>query len=199
LKNENPIEQLIKSLSALPGVGEKTATRLALHIMNMPENRAVELAESIKNAREKICLCTECFNYSDSPLCFVCTNPSRRSDIICVVETPGDIISIEKSGGFKGKYHVLHGVISPLDGIGPDQIKIKELVKRAGEQNIKEVVLATNPTMNGNATALYISEQLKPLNIKVSRIAQGIQPGGDIGYADQGTLRNALDGRIEMK
>jgi recombination protein RecR len=199
LKNENPIQQLIKSLSALPGVGEKTATRLALHIMNMPENRAVELAESIKNAREKICLCTECFNYSDSPLCFVCTNPSRRSDIICVVETPGDIISIEKSGGFKGKYHVLHGVISPLDGIGPDQIKIKELIKRAGEQNIKEVVLATNPTMNGNATALYISEQLKPLNIKISRIAQGIQPGGDIGYADQGTLRNALDGRIEMK
>jgi recombination protein RecR len=199
LKNENPIEQLIKSLSALPGVGEKTATRLALHIMNMPENRAVELAESIKNAREKICLCTECFNYSDSPLCFVCTNPSRRSDIICVVETPGDIISIEKSGGFKGIYHVLHGVISPLDGIGPDQIKIKELLKRAGEQNVKEVVLATNPTMNGNATALYISEQLKPLNIKVSRIAQGIQPGGDIGYADQGTLRNALDGRIEMK
>ena len=199
MKNENPIQQLIKSLSALPGVGEKTATRLALHIMNMPENKAVELAESIKNAREKICLCTECFNYSDSPLCFVCTNPSRRSDIICVVETPGDIISIEKSGGFKGKYHVLHGVISPLDGIGPDQIKIKELLKRAGEQNIKEVVLATNPTMNGNATALYISEQLKPLNIKVSRIAQGIQPGGDIGYADQGTLRNALDGRVEMK
>ena len=199
MKNENPIEQLIKSLSALPGVGEKTATRLALHIMNMPENRAVELAESIKNAREKICLCSECFNYSDSPLCFICTNPSRRSDMICVVETPGDIISIEKSGGFKGKYHVLHGVISPLDGIGPDQIKIKELLKRAGEQNIKEVVLATNPTMNGNATALYISEQLKPLNIKVSRIAQGIQPGGDIGYADQGTLRNALDGRIEMK
>ena len=165
----------------------------------MPENKAVELAESIKNAREKICLCTECFNYSDSPLCFVCTNPSRRFDIICVVETPGDIISIEKSGGFKGKYHVLHGVISPLDGIGPDQIKIKDLLKRAGEQNIKEVVLATNPTMNGNATALYISDQLKPLNIKVSRIAQGIQPGGDIGYADQGTLRNALDGRIEMK
>ena len=199
MKNENPIEQLIKSLSALPGVGEKTATRLALHIMNMPENRAVELAESIKNAREKICLCSECFNYSDSALCFICTNPSRRSDMICVVETPGDIISIEKSGGFKGKYHVLHGVISPLDGIGPDQIKIKELLKRAGEQNIKEVVLATNPTMNGNATALYISEQLKPLNIKISRIAQGIQPGGDIGYADQGTLRNALDGRIEMK
>ena len=199
MKNENPIEQLIKSLSALPGVGEKTATRLALHIMNMPENRAVELAESIKNAREKICLCSECFNYSDSPLCFICTNPSRRSDTICVVETPGDIISIEKSGGFKGIYHVLHGVISPLDGIGPDQIKIKELIKRAGEQNVKEVVLATNPTMNGNATALYISEHLKPLNIKVSRIAQGIQPGGDIGYADQGTLRNALDGRIEMK
>ena len=199
MKNENPIQQLIKSLSALPGVGEKTATRLALHIMNMPENRAVELAESIKNAREKICLSSECFNYSDSLLCLIFTSHARRSDTICVVETPGDIISIEKSGGFKGKYHVLHGVISPLDGIGPDQIKIKELLKRTGEQNIKEVVLATNPTMNGNATALYISEQLKPLNIKVSRIAQGIQPGGDIGYADQGTLRNALDGRIEMK
>lgn len=199
MKNENPIQQLIKSLSALPGVGEKTATRLALHIMNMPENKAVELAGSIKNAREKICLCTECFNYSDSPLCFFCTSHSRQSDIICVVETPGDIISIEKSGGFKGIYHVLHGVISPLDGIGPDQIKIKELIKRVGEQNIKEVVLATNPTMNGNSTALYISKHLKPLNIKISRIAQGIQPGGDIGYADQGTLRNALDGRIEMK
>jgi recombination protein RecR len=199
LKNENPINQLIKSLSALPGVGEKTATRLALHIMNMPGNSAAELAESIINAREKICLCTECFNYSDSPICFICSNPSRRSDNICVVENPGDILSIEKSGGFKGRYHVLHGVISPLDGIGPDQIKIKELLKRVGKQGVKEVVLATNPTMNGNATALYISGHLKQLNIKVSRIAQGIQPGSDIGYADQGTLRNALDGRIEMK
>ncbi len=199
MKKDNPIKQLIKSLSNLPGIGEKTATRLALHIMNMPENSAIELSESIKEAREKICLCTECFNYSDGPLCFVCADPSRQSGIICVVETPGDIISIEKSGGFKGKYHVLHGVISPLDGIGPDQIKIRELLKKAEEQNIKEIVLATNPTMNGNATALYISQHLKLLDIKISRIAQGIQPGGDIGYADQGTLRNALDGRVEMK
>jgi len=199
LKKDNPIKQLIKSLSRLPGVGEKTATRLALHIMNMPENSAAELAESIKEAREKICLCTECFNFSDGPLCFVCADLSRQPGIICVVETPGDIISIEKSGGFKGKYHVLHGVISPLDGIGPGQLKIKELLKKAGEQDIKEIVLATNPTMNGNATALYISQHLKPLDIKISRIAQGIQPGGDIGYADQGTLRNALDGRVEMK
>ena len=199
MNKDNPITRLIKSLSDLPGIGEKTATRLALHIMNLPENSALELAENIKEAREKTCLCTECFNYSDGPLCFICTNHSRRSDIICVVETPGDIISIEKSGGFKGKYHVLHGVITPLDGIGPDQIKIRELIKRVEEQEIKEVVLATNPTMNGNATALYISGHLKPLNIKVSRIAQGIQPGGDIGYADQGTLRNALDGRIEIK
>ncbi len=199
VKKDNPIKQLIKSLSRLPGIGEKTATRLALHIMNMPENSAVELAESIKEAREKICLCTECFNFSDGPSCFICADPSRQPWIICVVETPGDIISIEKSGGFKGRYHVLHGVISPLDGIGPDQLKIKELLKKAGEQDIKEIVLATNPTMNGNATALYISQQLKPLNIKISRIAQGIQPGGDIGYADQGTLRNALDGRVEMK
>jgi recombination protein RecR len=199
VNKENPIDQLIKSLSSLPGIGEKTATRLALHIMNMSENSAIELAENIKEAREKTCLCTECFNYSDGPLCFICSNQSRRSDIICVVETPGDIISIEKSGGFKGKYHVLHGVITPLDGIGPDQLKIKELITRAKEQEIKEIVLATNPTMNGNATALYISQQLKTLDIKISRIAQGIQPGGDIGYADQGTLRNALDGRIEMK
>jgi len=196
---DNPIKQLIKSLSGLPGVGEKTAIRLALHIMNMPEKSAVELAESIKEAREKICLCTECFNYSDGPLCFVCSNPSKKTDILCVVETPGDIISIEKSGGFTGRYHVLHGVITPLEGIGPDQIKIRELIKRVKERNIKEVILSTNPTMNGNATALYIAEQLRPLNIKISRIAQGIQPGGDIGYADQGTLRNALEGRIEMK
>lgn len=199
VKKDNPIKQLIKALSALPGVGEKTATRLALHIMNMPENAARELSESIREAREKVCLCTECFNYSDGPLCFVCSDPSRKTDLLCVVESPGDIISIEKSGGFKGKYHVLHGVITPLDGIGPDQIKIRELLNRVQKQHIQEVVLATNPTMNGNATALYISEHLKPLHIKVSRIAQGIQPGGDIGYADQGTLRNALDGRIEMK
>lgn len=199
MSQNNPIKQLIKCLSSLPGVGEKTATRLALHIMNLPENNARELAESIREAREKICLCAECFNYSDGPLCSICASPSRKADILCVVETPGDIISIEKSGGFRGRYHVLHGVITPLDGIGPDQLKIKELLKRVREQNIREVVLATNPTLNGNATALYISDHLKPLNIKVSRIAQGIQPGGDIGYADQGTLRNALDGRIEMK
>lgn len=199
MTQDNPIKQLIKSLSNLPGVGEKTATRLALHIMNMPENSARELAESIKEARERICLCTQCFNYSDGPLCSVCASPSRKADILCVVETPGDIISIEKSGGFKGRYHVLHGVITPLDGIGPDQLKIKELLKRVQEQNITEVILATNPTLNGNATALYILNHLKPLKIRISRIAQGIQPGSDIGYADQGTLRNALDGRVEMK
>jgi len=199
MSTTSPIQHLVTSLSALPGIGEKTATRLALHIMNCPKEEAFDLAGSILDAREKVRLCRECFNYTDGELCFVCANKKRDPYTVCVVDTPGDLMSIERSGGFKGRYHVLHGVIAPLDGVGPDHLRIKELISRVQEQHIKEVILATNPTMNGNATAVYISDRLRPLGVSITRIAQGIQPGGDIGYADQVTLRNALEGRRNMK
>lgn len=196
---QNPIQSLVTSLSRLPGIGEKTATRLALFLVNCQEDHARELARSIIDAREKICFCRQCFNYTEQELCSICCHPDRDSQVVCVVETPGDLLSIERTASFKGTYHVLHGVISPLDGIGPDQLRINELVKRIGEQQVREVILATNPTMNGNATAIYIAGILKDSGASVYRIAQGVPSGSDIGYADQVTLRSALEGRREMK
>ncbi len=196
---QNPIQSLVASLARLPGIGEKTATRLALFLVNCPEEHARELAQSIIDAREKICFCSQCFNYTEQELCSICANPGRDSHVVCVVETPGDLLSIERTASFKGRYHVLHGVISPLDGIGPDQLRIRELVERIREQQIREVIMATNPTMNGNATAVYIADRLKDSGATVYRIAQGVPSGSDIGYADQVTLRSALDGRREMK
>jgi len=194
-----PIKSLIQSLSALPGIGEKTATRLALFIMNQPEADAQQLARSILEVREKVHLCTRCFNFTDSDLCSICKNSARDGHALCVVETPGDLMSIEKTGYYKGLYHVLHGVILPLDGIGPEQLKIRELINRVQADQITEVILATNPTLNGNATALYISQQLTALRVRITRIAQGVPSGGDIEYIDEVTLRSALDGRQEMK
>ena len=199
MTNPGPVQRLIKSLSGLPGIGEKTATRLALHIMNCRMDDAIELSNSIKEVRERVTLCSLCYNFTETDPCSICSNTRRMRDVVCVVETPGDILSIEKTGWFHGLYHVLHGVISPLDGIGPDQIRIRELEERTKRENIKEIILATNPTMNGNATAVYICDRLKASGITITRIAQGIPTGGDIGYADQVTLRNALDGRREMK
>jgi len=196
---QNPIQSLVTSLARLPGIGEKTATRLALFLVNCPEDHARELARSIIDAREKICFCAQCFNYTEQELCSICANPGRDSHVVCVVETPGDLMSIERTASFKGRYHVLHGVISPLDGIGPDQLRIRELVERIREQQIREIIIATNPTMNGNATAVYIADRLKNSGATVYRIAQGVPSGSDIGYADQVTLRCALDGRREMK
>ena len=196
---QNPIQSLIASIARLPGIGEKTATRLALFLVNCPEAHARELAQSIIDAREKICFCSQCFNYTEQELCSICANTGRDSHVVCVVETPGDLMSIERTASFKGRYHVLHGVISPLDGIGPDQLRIRELVERIGKQQIREVIMATNPTMNGNATAVYIADRLKDSGATVYRIAQGVPSGSDIGYADQVTLRSALDGRREMK
>ncbi len=199
MNRQNPIQILIKCLSRLPGIGEKTATRLALYIMNCPKEDAMELAQSIMDARQKVHFCRQCFNYTENDLCFICANPNRDSSALCIVETPADLMSIERTGMFRGGYHILHGVISPLDGIGPDQLRIKGLLQRIKECNIKEIILATNPTINGNATAVYISDQLTTSCIKITRIAQGIPPGGDIGYADQLTLKNALEGLREMK
>ena len=190
-----PLERLIKELSRLPGIGERTASRLAFHILKLPKEDARSLANSIIEAQERIGLCPECFNLSEEGLCVICANGGRSRDILCVVEKVNDLISIERGGGFKGRYHVLHGVLSPIHGIGPEKIKIKGLLDRVDGEEIKEVILATNPSTEGEATALYISKLLKPLGVKVSRIAFGVPMGGDLEYIDGVTLSRALEGR----
>jgi recombination protein RecR len=193
-----PINQLIKRLARLPGIGEKTASRLALHILRASREEARELAESILTVKEKITLCSQCYNLTDADPCKICEGGDRDRSLICVVEEPGDLIALENSGEFRGLYHVLHGVISPLDGVTPDDIKIQELLKRLEGGQVKEVILATNPTTNGNATALYLSKIISPLGIAVTRIAQGIPMGGDIEYTDEVTLKKALEGRRQF-
>ncbi len=190
-----PINRLIRSLAKLPGVGEKTASRLALHILRCSRDEALELARSIVAVKEKITMCKVCCNLTDQDPCTICSSQKRERDIICVVEEPGDLIALETGGEFKGLYHVLHGVISPLDGINPEDIRIQELLNRLKSSQVKEVIIATNPTTNGNATALYLSNVIKPLGIRVTRIAQGIPIGGDIEYTDEVTLKKALEGR----
>jgi recombination protein RecR len=193
-----PISQLIKRLARLPGIGEKTAARLALHILRASREEARELAESIIAVKEKITLCSQCYNLTDTDPCKMCEGGDRDRSLLCVVEEPGDLIALENSGEFKGLYHVLHGVISPLDGVTPDDIKIEELLKRLEGGQVKEVILATNPTTNGNATALYLSKLIRPLGIAVTRIAQGIPIGGDIEYTDEVTLKKAMEGRRQF-
>jgi len=194
-----PMQQLVKCLAGLPGIGEKTATRLALFLVNCPAEQARALAGAIEQARERIRLCSLCHNYTEKELCSICSSAAREHKIVCVVETPGDVMSFERIGGFSGCYHVLHGTIAPLDGVGPDQLRIRELLTRVESDGVEEVILATNPTMNGNATAVFIAGQLDGTGVQVTRIAQGIQPGADIGYADQTTLKNALEWRRNMK
>ena len=193
-----PINQLIKRLARLPGIGEKTASRLALHILRASREEARELAESILTVKEKITLCSQCYNLTDADPCKICGGGDRDRSLLCVVEEPGDLIALENSGEFRGLYHVLHGVISPLDGVTPDDIKVQELLKRLEGGQVKEVILATNPTTNGNATALYLSKIISPLGIAVTRIAQGIPMGGDIEYTDEGTLKKAMEGRRQF-
>jgi len=191
----DPINRLIKNLARLPGVGEKTASRLALYILRSSREEALDLARSIVAVKDKISMCKVCCNLTEEDPCKICSSGRRERDIICVVEEPGDLIALETGGEFRGLYHVLHGVISPLDGINPDDIRIQELINRLKNGQVKEVIVATNPTTNGNATALYLSNLIKPLGITVTRIAQGIPMGGDIEYTDQVTLKKALEGR----
>lgn len=193
-----PIERLIKRLAKLPGVGEKTASRLALYILRCSKEEAMDLARSIVTVKEKITLCSVCCNLTDEDPCTICTSGKRDQDSLCVVEEPGDLIALENGGEFRGRYHVLHGVISPLDGISPDDIKVRELLVRLKDGQVKEVIIATNPTTNGNATALYLANLIKPLGVKVTRIAQGIPMGGDIEYTDGVTLKKALEGRRNL-
>lgn len=192
-----PITKLIEELSKLPGIGRKSAQRLAFHILEMKGNDVVELAKAIVNAKKYTKYCQTCGNLTEGELCNICTSLKRDQSTICVVEDARDIVAMERTKEFKGVYHVLHGTISPLDGIGPDEINIKSLILRLNS-DIAEVILATNPTIEGEATAIYISRLIKPMGIKVTRIAHGIPVGGDIEYADEVTLMRAMEGRREM-
>jgi recombination protein RecR len=193
-----PIAKLIEELSKLPGVGNKTAQRLAFYILNMSPEDVEKLSASIVDAKRNIRYCKICCNITDSDVCSICSNTKRDGSTICVVEDPKDVVAMEKTREFKGLYHVLNGAISPMEGIGPEEIKIKELLKRVADNEIKEIILATNPNIEGEATAMYISRLLKPARIKVTRIAHGVPVGGDLEYADEVTLMKALEGRREI-
>ena len=193
-----PIDHLIEALTKLPGIGRKTASRLAFHILRSSPSEAKALARAILDVKEKIHLCPVCFNLTDEDPCRICQGENRNREVLCVVEGPNDLIAIENTGTFNGRYHVLHGTLSPLDGIGPEDIKIKELMERLPREGVREVILATNPTVEGGATALYLTELIKPLGVKVMRIAYGIPMGGEIEYSDGMTLSKALEGRREI-
>ena len=192
------ISRLIEQLSGLPGIGPKSAQRLAFHILNMPEENVEKLSRSILDARQNIHYCKECLTLTDDELCPICKNPQRDHSVIMVVEDTRDLAAYEKTGKFDGVYHVLHGAISPMLGIGPGDIKIKELLVRLQREDVREVIIATNSSLEGEATAMYISKLIKPAGIKVTRIASGVPVGGDLEYIDEVTLTRALDGRVEL-
>jgi recombination protein RecR len=189
---------LVDQLAKLPGIGRKSAQRLAFHILKQPEKEAQLLAEAILTAKAKIHYCSLCYNLTDKELCPICSNPERDQSVLCVVEDARDVIALERAHQFHGLYHVLHGAISPMDGVGPDQLKIKELLQRLQVHPAEEIIIATNTSIEGEATAMYLSNLLKPLGIKVTRIAQGLPVGGDIQYADEVTLARAFEGRWEI-
>lgn len=193
-----PIARLASQLSRLPGIGIKSAQRLAYHILDMPESQARELSLAIVNAKEKVRYCTICGTYTDTDPCLICGDPARSSDVLCVVRDARDVLSMEKTREFRGKYHVLHGILSPMEGIGPDDIRIRELLARVDTESVSEVILATNPDVEGEATAAYIARLLKPKGVHVTRIAHGIPIGGNLEYTDEVTLAKALEGRREM-
>lgn len=193
-----PIARLVEELTKLPGIGPKTAQRLALHIVSAPREEVHALAEAIVEAREKIIWCSICCNLTDVDPCRICTNQGRDRSILCVVEDPQDVIALERTREFKGVYHVLHGAISPMDGIGPQDLRIEELLRRLSAGEVKEIVLATDPNPEGEATAMYLARLIKPLGIKVTRMAHGMPVGGDLEYIDEVTLTKALEGRREM-
>lgn len=193
-----PLENLIEQLCGLPGIGPKSAARLAFYILSVPREEADELARAIVDLKEKIGFCRICFNISEGETCTICSDTRRDESILCVVEEPRDIIAVERTGRFRGRYHVLGGAISPIDGVGPDELRFRELIARLGDGEFKEVIVATNPNAEGEATALYLVQLVNPLGIKVTRIASGLPVGGDLEYADEITLGRAMDGRHQL-
>jgi recombination protein RecR len=193
-----PLAKLIEEFSKLPGIGNKTAQRLSFFLLDMSLSDVEQLASAIVSAKKNIKYCSVCYNITDSELCNICSNPKRDKSTICVVEDARDVVAMEKVKEFKGLYHVLHGAISPMEGVGPENIKIRELLTRLGDHDVQELILATNPNIEGEATAMYISRLVKPLGVKATRIAHGIPVGGDLEYADEVTLMKALEGRREI-
>ncbi|MDW3215067.1 MAG: recombination mediator RecR [Ilumatobacteraceae bacterium] len=190
-----PVQSLIDELGRLPGIGPKSAQRIAFHLLKVPADDAHRLAHAIREAKDKVRFCERCFNVSERELCTYCSDDRRDSSIICVVEESRDIVSVERTGEFNGRYHVLLGAMSPLEGIGPEQLKIRELLERLGPEDVQEVIVCTNPNTEGEVTAMYLARMLKPLGLKVTRLASGLPVGGDLEYADELTLGRALEGR----
>jgi recombination protein RecR len=193
-----PVARLIDALQRLPGIGPKTAQRLTFFLLKRPSEEVRELADSLRAVKEKIVHCSSCFNVTDEDPCRICADPARDARLVCVVEEPNDLLAMERTGEFRGRYHVLLGALSPLDGIGPDDLKVRELLARLDTDGATEVILATNPNVEGEATALYLAKLLRPLGVRVTRIARGLPVGGDLEYADQVTLSKALEGRREI-
>lgn len=192
------VQDLIDELGRLPGVGPKSAQRIAFHLLKLPKEDAVRLARSITDAKDKVSFCDRCFNIAEGPECGICSDSRRETGVVCVVEEPRDIVAVEKTGEFRGRYHVLQGAISPIEGIGPEQLRVKELLARLEEEEVEELILCTNPNLEGEATAMYLARLIKPLGVKVTRIASGMPVGGDLEYADELTLGRALEGRREL-
>lgn len=193
-----PVGRLIEELSRLPGIGPKTASRLTFYMLRAPEAQVIALADAIRGLRAGTVLCNTCFNIAEHDPCPICADQERDRGLICVVEEPLDVLAIERTRRFRGVYHVLHGALSPVDGIGPDELKMRELVERVRSGGVREVLLATNPTMEGDATAMYLARQLAPTGIRVTRLAMGLPVGGDLEYADEVTLGEALEGRRDV-
>lgn len=194
-----PIARLIEEFAKMPGIGKRTAERLAYYVLKLPREEVASFADALLKAKEKIIFCPVCQSLTETVPCEICSDLRRDKSVICVVEKPKDVVKIEKTREFKGTYHVLHGVISPMDGVGPEDIRIKELLNRVTEGTVKEVIMATNPNLEGEATAMYIAKLLTPFEVKVTRLAHGIPVGGDLEYADEVTLTRALEGRHEIK
>ncbi|HEX7737893.1 MAG TPA: recombination mediator RecR [Ktedonobacteraceae bacterium] len=194
-----PVAALIEELSKLPGVGVKTAQRLTFFLLRSPADQARRLSEAIIRVKESIIYCSRCFNITENDPCLICSNPNRDQEVICVVEEPLDVLALEKTGAYKGLYHVLHGALSPVEGIGPKDLRIEELLKRLQSGNVREVILATNPNFEGEYTANYLQKELKPFAVKITGLARGLPIGGDLEYADEGTLSRALEGRRELQ
>jgi recombination protein RecR len=194
-----PVQDLIDELGRLPGVGPKSAQRIAFHLLKLGKDDALRLARAIAEAKDRVSFCRTCFNIAEGDLCGLCADPRRDTTVVCVVEEPRDLVAVEKTGEFKGRYHVLQGAISPIEGVGPEQLRIRELLDRIGADGITEVILCTNPNLEGEATAMYLGRLLKPLGLRVTRIASGLPVGGDLEYADELTLGRALEGRRDVE